>query len=299
MNNQSARFEFNFATTASIIISLMLCSFFSFSQASSEIYLFDLKTKKEGLFLSNGKNITDHKGYDNQPFFHPDEPIIYYSSFNEEGRADIKSYNYKTGETKNITTTNEREYSPTVTPDKKFLSCIIQRDNNAQDLGKYPIGGGEPVVLISDLIVGYHAWINEEQVMLFALGKPNTLQLYDLKTKEHEVIEDSIGRSIHKIPGEQAISYIVKKSEKEWVIKKYDPAAKASADIINALSGNEDITWTPDRKIIISADTKLFYADPDNDKEWTSITIDQPLPSKATRLAVSKDGKKLAIVVME
>ncbi len=283
-----------------IIIALLLVSpALTFAQAGSEIYLFDLKDKKGELSISNGKNITNHKGYDNQPAFHPDEPVIYYSSFNDEGRSDIKSFNYKTGVTSNITTTSEREYSPTITPDKQFLSCIIQRDNNAQDLGKYPIKGGEPVTLISDLIVGYHAWINPEQLMLFVLGEPNTLQLYDLKTKTHEVIEDKIGRSIHKIPGEQAISYVLKKSDSEWIIRKFEPAAKATSDVVATLPGSEDLCWTSDGKIIMSSDTKIYFLDPSNDKEWKVLSLQTPFTSKVSRLAVSKDGKKLAVVVTE
>ncbi len=84
---------------------------------------------------------------------------MYYSSFDEDGRSDIKSHNLDSGETSNFTETSEREYSPTVTPDGKFVSCIIQRDNGAQYLGKFPIDVGVPVILIDDLIVGYHAWI--------------------------------------------------------------------------------------------------------------------------------------------
>jgi len=78
-------------------------------------FLPSLPSHRQALRFTSS-NITNHKGYDNQPYFHPDEPVIYYSSFNEEGRSDIKSYNYKTGVTSNITTTSEREYSPTVTP---------------------------------------------------------------------------------------------------------------------------------------------------------------------------------------
>ena len=50
----------------------------SFGQAGSEIYLFDLKITGGQLVISNGKNITNHKGYDNQPFFHPSKPLVYY-----------------------------------------------------------------------------------------------------------------------------------------------------------------------------------------------------------------------------
>jgi Tol biopolymer transport system component len=278
---------------------LLLLPVLTFAQAGSEIYLFDLKNKKGELSISNGKNITNHKGYDNQPAFHPDEPSVFYSSFNDDGRADIKSYNYKTGVTTSITTTSEREYSPTITPDKQFLSCIIQRDNNAQDLGKYPIKGGEPVMLINDLIVGYHTWIDPEQLMIFVLGETNTLQLYNIRTKEHEVIEEKIGRSLHKIPGDDAISYVSKKTEAAWVIKKFEPQAKATADIFNTLPGSEDLCWTPDGKIIMSSDTKIYFIDPNHDKEWKIVTLQTPFTSKVSRLAVSKDGKKLAVVVAE
>ncbi len=157
----------------------------SFGQTGSEIILFDLKMKNGQVVLSNAANITNHKGYDNQPFFHPSKPIIYYSSFDDSSRSDIKYYNYKTGKTSNLTVTREREYSPTVTPDGKFISCIIQRDNGAQDLGKYPIAGGQPEVLINNLTVGYHVWAAKDKLLLFVLGdsSSNTLHYYNLSAK--------------------------------------------------------------------------------------------------------------------
>ena len=120
------------------------------AQAGSEILLFDLKIKKDKITLSNPKNITNHQGYDNQPSFHSELPVLYFSSFNDEGRADIKSYNYKTSLTNFVTQTSEREYSPTLTPDKESLSCIIQRDNGAQDLVKFPLDGDSPNIIINN-----------------------------------------------------------------------------------------------------------------------------------------------------
>src|ERR1044071_10234944 len=117
-----------------ILTILITCTAFSsFSQSATEIFLFDMKIINGQVHVSNGINITRHKGYDNQPFFHPSQPIIYYSSFNDSDRSDIKFYNYNTRQTANLTITREREYSPTVTPDENFVSCIIQRDNGAQD----------------------------------------------------------------------------------------------------------------------------------------------------------------------
>ncbi|MEJ0031081.1 MAG: hypothetical protein WDO15_12190 [Bacteroidota bacterium] len=70
-----------------------------------------------------------------------------------------------------ITGTSEREFSPTVTPDKQFLSCIIQRDDGVQDLGKYPIDGGDPALIIDNLKVGYHVWVDNSHLALFVLGE--------------------------------------------------------------------------------------------------------------------------------
>ena len=161
-----------------ISISFILSSLISFGQDGSEIFLFDMKIANGQVVLFNGVNITNHKGYDNQPFFHPSKPIIYYTSFNDSGRSDIKYYDYQKNKVSNLTNTQEREYSPTVTPDGKFISCIIQRDNGAQDLGKYPVNGGKPRVLINDLKVGYHAWVDKDKLLLFVLIDSETNNLH-------------------------------------------------------------------------------------------------------------------------
>ena len=273
----------------------------TFAQTGSEIYLFDLKSKKGEVAISNPINITKHKGYDNQPSFDAENSLIYYSSFNEDGRADLKTYNYKKKETKSFTTTQEREYSPTLTPDKHFISCIIQRDNNAQDLGKYPVVGGAPDVIINNMIVGYHAWMDNSHLALFVLGDPNTLHLYQLPTREDTVLANNIGRSLHKIPGEQGFSFVHKVSEKEWLIKKVDLSSLKISTITATLPGHEDIAWIEDGLMITSDGEKIFVFNPRKDSAWREVEIKggKEFLKGVTRLAVSPMGNKLAIVVSE
>ncbi len=289
------------ALRAFIILFLVSAGSKSFSQTGSEILLFDLKTKKGEIILSNPKNITNHVGYDNQPSFHPDEPIIYYSSFNEEGRSDIKIHNYKTGVTTALTQTAEREYSPTLTPDKQFVSCIIQRDNGAQDLGKYAVKGGEPVVLINNLTVGYHSWIDNDRVLLFVLGEPQTLHVYNLKTKEDKILDTNIGRSLHQTPNEKTMSYIKKNAPDNWDIMQLDVETLATSKLMDALPSREDLCWTIKGKIIMSDGAKIYSRDPKKDKAWKEIQIQlgQQLLKGTTRLATNKSGNKLAVVVAE
>ncbi|MFM9837389.1 MAG: TolB family protein [Cyclobacteriaceae bacterium] len=284
-----------------ITLLLLFVSVKSFSQAGSEILLFDLTTKKGKLILSDPKNITNHKGYDNQPSLHSSEPLVYYSSFNDDGRSDIKIYNYKTGETKSLTQTTEREYSPTLTPDGKFISCIIQRDNEAQDLGKYPVQGGQPTVLIDNLIVGYHAWLDQDRVMCFVLGEPQTLHVYNMKTKEDKIIAENIGRSLHRIPGKNAMSFVKKVTETEWSVMQLDIETLAITKLIDTMPQREDLCWSPKGRIITSDGAKIYSIDPIKEKEWSELEIKSgsELLKGVTRLAINKKGDKLVVVVAE
>jgi Tol biopolymer transport system component len=285
-------------------LALLAVSAATFGQAGSEIILFDIKIKKDKVIISNPKNITNHKGYDNQPSFHSSLPYIYFSSFNDDSRSDIRRYNLKDNSTANITTTSEREYSPTLTPDKQFLSCIIQRDNGAQDLGKYPVDGGDPALIIDNLIVGYHVWIDNSHLGLFVLGgegKPNDLHYVTLPTKEDTVLATNIGRSLHKIPGQRAFSFI-QRNEKENKIMRMDTQTMKVSELGATMNKSEDIAWAPDGKIITSDGTNLYFM---NGKKpaagWTPVEITSGLEmlKSITRIAISPKGDKIAVVVAE
>jgi len=265
------------------------------AQTGSEIFIADLELLESGIQLSNPKNITNRVGYDNQPSFHPSKSLVYYSSINDDDRSDIKVYNYRNGKTELFTQTKEREYSPTVTPDEKFISCIIQRDDGAQNLGKYPIKGGEPTVLINSLIVGYHAWISKTQLALFVLGAPHTLSMYNLETKKDSTIASSIGRSLHKIPGTEGFTY-VDKSSAQWKINSWTDGKIET--IIETLPAREDVTWTPTGKIITTDGRQFYFYDPKKgDGKWQMFYSSEI--KGVSRLAVSADGKKIAFVVAE
>ena len=285
------------------IILLTTIAVSSYGQTGSEILLYDLKVKKGRIILSNNVNITYHKGYDNQPSFHPDQPIIYYSSFDDSSRSDIKYYNYKNKKTFNLTNTKDREYSPTVTPDKKFISCIIQRENGVQDLGKYPIESGNPELLINNLKIGYHAWVTKDKLLLFVLGDSNTnsLHYYNLPDQSDSVIAINIGRSLHKIPGQQAMSFVQKVSEKEGLIKRLDLITGVITTITSTLQGQDHIAWLQNNILLTGNGTKLFSFQIGIDKEWQLVIIegDVSVVKGISRLATNTGNTKLAVVVSE
>jgi hypothetical protein len=284
-----------------IIVSIV--PFLAFSQGSTEIFLLDMQVKGKTITLSNPVNITNHKGYDNQPFFAPKEPLLYFTSDRDTTNTDIKIYNYQTGTTSFFTNTPENEYSPTVTPDDKFISCIIARKSPfAQDLGKYP-AIGQPDILINNLVVGYHAWIDDDRLLLFVLGenRRNSLHYYDLRTKEDKVIANNPGRSLCKIPGQHAMSFVDKTDSLSWKIKKLDIATMQISDIGPTLLRREDMAWTSNGIIIMSDGTSLFSLQPGSNEGWQKINFinNNSSVQSITRLAVNADNSKMAIVVRE
>ncbi len=270
------------------------------AQPGTEIYMFDLKLKKDKITISNPARVTNHPGYDSQPFFHPDKPILYYASADTSGKTDILTYNYQTKKTNKFTSTSEREYSPTVTPDENFVSCIIQRDDGKQDLGKYPIDGGDAIPIVNNLTVGYHAWLDNDNVMVFVLGEPQTMRLYNVTTGKDLWLADSIGRSLHLIPKTKTMSYVDKSSTSKWLIKRIK-SIDAIDVIAEALPNREDLAWTNDGRIVMSDGEKLFYFDTEKDNVWKSIEVTSgTLPLRGiTRLAINATGNKMAIVMNE
>ncbi|MBC5991567.1 TolB family protein [Pontibacter cellulosilyticus] len=272
------------------------------AQTNTDVLLLDMSGKKTEIILSNPQNITNHLGYDSQPHFHRSQPIMYYSSANADGKMDIRTYNLSTKQTADFTTTPENEFSPTLTPDGKHISAIIQRENGQQDLGMYNIDSKAVTVLIDNLTVGYHAWIDNKNLLLFILAEDgHELQHYNLDTKQNKVLAKSIGRSLHKIPGQNAMSFIDKSDKEQWLIKRYDTKTGAITTIAPTINQREDITWTSKGTLLSSDGAKLYSFSPAKDKNWQEVKVqgNPALLKGITRMAVNQANNKLAVVISE
>lgn len=281
-----------------LLVLLVCFHLISLGQNGTEIILFDVSINAKGITLSNPVNITNHKGYDNQPFFY--KTNIYYSSAADSNQMDIKKYDYLKRTTTFITHTAENEFSPTVTPDAKFISCILQRKNGKQDLVKYPVNGGDPIILIDDLKVGYHAWANNNSLILFVLEDTSTfgLHYYNTSTKEDKKITTDIGRSLQKLPGRSAVSFI-QKTPGDWLLNEYDISLKKVSTIMPALPKGEFHTWTKKGLILMSNGNEIYFTKRGNNN-WQKVNIKGGMPLKnITRLALNELNTKLAVVVAE
>ena len=275
-----------------------------YAQEATEIYLFDLIKTDSTFIIKNPINISDNKGYDNQPSFTENGTAILFSS-SRNGQTDIARYEIADNYRIWLTKTDASEYSPVVYPNKKKYFTSVRLDTDGtQLLYKYAYKNKEPQVLIPNLKVGYYLWFDKNTVVSFVLGDTETLQVSNFKLKIKYPIQSNIGRSLNKIPmaisnGKNLMSYI-NKSHGTPEIYAINPVNSEEKYITDALKGSEDLTWTLDGTILMGKGHKIFKLKPRQDKEWTPIIIESDLPIKnITRLVVNPDGTKIAVVVSE
>ena len=268
---------------------------------ANDIFLIEVTNQIGQIKLGAPVKITEWNGYNSQPFFLPDGQSLLYTSIRADKQADIYRYEIRSGKTSRATETPESEYSPTVTPDGKFISVVRVEADLTQRLWKFPLSGGNPVLVLEKIKpVGYHCWIDENTLALFVLGpqgKPNTLEIVDVRTEKAEVVAENIGRAIRRIPHQNKLSFVHKTSDQEWVIKSFDLQTRQITSLIKTLPGSEEYAWTPAGLLLMAKDSKLLVFDPAKDTGWQELAdLSQAGLKGITRIAVSPKGDRLAIV---
>ncbi|MEO1083784.1 MAG: hypothetical protein AAFY88_06040, partial [Acidobacteriota bacterium] len=197
-----------------LLLSLLIVAPLS-AQGASDLYLVDIGAGDAGPTFGEPLRLTDRAGYDNQPAFSADGSAIFYTSIRGE-QSDIWQIELNDGAPsapRPLFETPESEYSPTPIPSDAAISVIRVEADERQRLWRFPLDGGEPSVILPDLMpVGYHAWSADgRELVLFVLDEPHRLVRVSLdRPDEARTVSADIGRSLHRIPGRDAFSFIDK-----------------------------------------------------------------------------------------
>lgn len=273
-----------------------MISMASYAQTNTEVYLFYLEKNEDGYSLTNKQNISNNKGYDSQPHFYDNNTIIFSST--RDGQTDILKYDIKTGKKVFINNTpNGGEYSPQRIPGSDDVSAVRLDNSGLQRFYRYDIETGKPKELIRSLKVAYPVWFNKKIVVSAVIGK-NSLDLVtsDLQYGSNFTLQKNIGRSLHKIPNTNKISYISKKNS-TWEIRALDVGNLRTSKIVDLSGKYEDMCWLPDGSILQARKNQILRFDPKVDKDWKVMTaINDSEIQNISRITVSPDGTKLSIV---
>ncbi len=273
----------------------------------TEIYLAPISNEGSTITVGPPVNITHSPGYDNQPSFTADGRAILFTSArgSASGETDIYRYDIAARQVSRVTTTPEREYSPTLMPDGQHMSVIRVEADGTQRLWRFTLDGKEPSVILADVKpVGYHAWIDKNTVAVYVLGQPATLHVASLPMGKAEIVARGIGRSLHRIPG-GGISFVRREAEPAQkpaftimqLTRNADGAFATSVLVTPPVVDQEpDLAWMPDGTLITASGGTL-HGWRRGEATWRKLADLNALGLQGvSRLAVSPAGDRLALV---
>jgi hypothetical protein len=278
------------------LVILLLVALLGYAQPNTDIFLFDLNTEYGAFKVSNMRNISNNEGYNNQPSFMGNNTILYAGTRN--GQTDIVKYSINYDSKIFINHTEGGEYSPLKIPNQNAVSAIRLDPDGKQFLYKYSLRNGDSEVLVDAVVIGYHVWFDNNTIVSSVLENGG-LSLYTTKVNEKTNTrqQKQVGRSLHNIPNTDLISYISKENPDKWLIKSLDPVSGATKTITSTLGKSEDMCWTPDGTILMGKASKLYQFIPKKSTEWQEVaSLESYNIKNITRLAVSPDGKRIAVV---
>jgi hypothetical protein len=281
----------------------------------TEIYLAPMRSANGAIEIGPAVNITNNPGYDNQPFFTTDGKAVLFTSVRGGGtQTDIYKYDIAAKTIAQVTRTPESEYSPTITPAGKLSVVRVELDpDKTQRLWQFTADGRDPQPVLETIKpVGYHAWADNQTLVLFILGpsttfgavQPATLQLADMRTGTAVVIASDIGRSIQRIPSSDVtsdISFVQRERNGDvvtLVIKELNTSTRQMSVLTPAVDGSTeaDCAWTPDGTLLMVKGSTL-YGWRRGQSGWKDVLpLERLSLAGVTRLAVSPKGDYLALV---
>ena len=272
----------------------------------TEVYIATLTHNKNDLSVQNIINASNHKGYDNQPYFTPDNKHFLYVSEGPGQRMNIWRYDVETGKKAQIThTPNNSEYSPKFIPDGSGYSVIRERENRGgQQVWQYGFderSGGQAILDISP--VGYHAWgMGTEYLAVFALGNPSTLRLIERKSQNEEIVFENIGRALYALPDGSGYMFTEQRENEPFMIHHLDIKSRKVTPIFTLPGMNEHYNLMIDHTAplgvrFIAGNGSNLYMRNIGDKEWSKFAdLKGDKLTNISRLAISRDGTHIAIV---
>ncbi len=269
---------------------------------ATDIYLAEIRVNNRRVSIGTPANVTARPGYDNQPSFMSNGRAFLYTSVREDGQADIYRYDLDRKASARLTATLESEYSPTPLPEGNGFSVVRVEADSTQRLWAFAADGSRPrIVLDSIKPVGYHAWGDDHTLVLFVLGSPATLQIACARSPaaRGEVIARDIGRSLQRVPGRAAVTFVQRDSVAGPWLEAVDVRTHRVTRLVQTPAGADFFAWTPDGIVLTASGTTLYQWDSRRGAAWEPVTdLAAAGLGNVTRLAVSPTGDRLAIVAV-
>jgi hypothetical protein len=272
---------------------------------NTQLYAFDLGRDGAGFTFLRCKFLTafNPKGYNNQPHWVNNNELYVAVQFpNDTNQTDIWSLSLINNVITRVTATPESEYSPTLMPDRRSISCVRvdAGGSTTQRLWAYPIDRSS---MGADLLslhpgVGYHAWLSDKKLALFMVnGVENHLQFVNTDDQASIQLTRGIGRSLARTK-DGKLAFVHKETAQKWVIKTMDPQSYTTTVVSETVPASEDFALLSDGTFLMGLGSKMYAMYPaDPQKQWREVAdLSKFGVTNIKRIAVSREGDRIAIV---
>jgi len=245
--------------------------------------------------------VATRPGYENQPSFSENGRRLYFTADtggqNEIWSVSLDADGLPAGGATPLTRTPESEYSAVEMPSGGRFTVIRVEDDGAQRLWSFRLDGSDPELVFADIEpVGYHAWGDAQQVGMFVLGSPPTLVLARTTDGSSATLASDIGRSIHRVPNQRAISFTERVDGEGTWISVLDLDTREIRRVTRTTGEGQDYAWFPDGSVIMASGHTVHRWS--ERRGWRPLLTLEDL-GEITRLAVHPNGRVLAVVAAE
>ena len=261
------------------------------AQSGTEVYIAQLITAPTGYQIGPLSNCSNNPGYDNQPSFWSEDILLY--AANRNGQTDIVLHQLATEKTGGQPP-DKGVNIPLRIPTTEEFSAIRLDTTGLQRLYRYD-RNGESQLLHPDLKIGYQLWVDATTLLCTVLVD-DRMDLYLLAVERGTAtrLQSSVGRSLHKVPNSEQLSFIHRKEGKA-IVTTLDQKTKAQEALFVLPEGTQDHAWLPNGTLVYGQDSALFTVGSDQIPRLLHQFKEEEIKG-ISRLAVSPQGKLITLV---
>jgi hypothetical protein len=250
---------------------------------------------RDGAFeVSELKNISQHRGYDNQPSFLPDGRSLLYTteaeSLDETGLGvHAVRYDLRTGKATPLR--DARGFSPTPTVDGEIM--LLRQGG----VWLHDARGKLRRALTQTTQAGYFTRFEDDAWVLFMNDKDRRIVLYDPGTHALETIITGAITAPYREPRHRSVTFVTQ-SETVRTLHRLDIDTKNLLTLatIPFPTGGHHV-WTTRNTILMASGSAIHEWDPQHPNDWRVVhRFDDPDLQGITRIALSPAGDRIALV---
>lgn len=265
----------------------------------TDIYLLKIGSSKKKISIEKTIPLAVTEAYENQPFFAGDSAVYFVRRYGKQ--TDIVSYNLAAERERRVTFTEIDEFSPSISPDGKFLTCVVVEKDSSQLLYNYSFSG-QFIQRIGKKLdsVGYYTYLSPTIMGYVKITQPLSVLWAYLPLDTSFRRCSHAGRCVASVPKQPlTLSFVDKthKSAPRDAIFTID--AKGHLKLVTeTLEGSEDYAWKNEHTLLMGRGGKLYSFDLRKKKRgWQQVADFRGTPyENFYRISLSADGKYMALV---